>query len=122
MVLIPPGAFTMGSPSDEPGRWGPTESPHQVTLTKAIYVGIHEVTQSEWEYACRAGSTAAFCNGTITDTPCVPLDPNLDQVGWYCGNAAGGTHEVGGKAPNAWGLQDVHGNAWEWCWDKGGES
>jgi hypothetical protein len=48
MVLISAGTFTMGSPGDEPGR-EPNETQHEVTLTKAIYVSIHEVTQSEWQ-------------------------------------------------------------------------
>jgi formylglycine-generating enzyme required for sulfatase activity len=79
--------------------------------------GYRLVTEAEWEYACRAGSTTAFCNGGITNTECSPLDPNLDLVGWYCGNASNTTHDCGGKTANAWGLKDMHGSVWEWCWD-----
>jgi formylglycine-generating enzyme required for sulfatase activity len=79
--------------------------------------GYRLLTESEWEYACRATSTTAFCNGGITNIYCDPLDLNLDQVGWYCGNASSVTHDVGGKAANAWGLKDMHGNVGEWCWD-----
>jgi formylglycine-generating enzyme required for sulfatase activity len=199
MVLVPADtSFSMGSPEDEPGRIPGFETLHQVTLTKAIFVSMYEVTQSEWqavmpwnpsghwgasrpvdqvnwfdavsycnersiaegytpaymitdvvyigppapyhiasatvawnqaangyrllteaewEYACRATSAAAFCNGGITNVHCSPLDPNLDQVGWYCGNEGTTTHDVGTKTANAWGLKDMHGNVQEWCWD-----
>jgi formylglycine-generating enzyme required for sulfatase activity len=79
--------------------------------------GYRLLTEAEWEYACRATSTTAFCNGAITNLACSPLDPNLDLVGWYCGNAGSATHDVGGKTANVWGLKDIHGNVWEWCWD-----
>ena len=82
--------------------------------------GYRLPTEAEWEYACRATSTTAFCNGDITNVDCSPLDPNLDQVGWYCGNASSTTHDVGGKAANLWDLNDMHGNLSEWCWDRAG--
>jgi len=73
-------------------------------------------TEAEWEYACRAGSTTAFANGGITELLC-GYDPNLDAMGWYCGNSGKKTHPVAQKNPNAWGLYDMHGNVYEWCQD-----
>jgi formylglycine-generating enzyme required for sulfatase activity len=73
-------------------------------------------TEAEWEYACRAESTTAFANGSITGTGC-GHDPNLDVMGWYCGNSGKKPHPVAQRKPNAFGLYDMHGNIWEWCQD-----
>jgi formylglycine-generating enzyme required for sulfatase activity len=83
--------------------------------------GYRLPTEAEWEYACRAGSTMAFCDGPILNAyNCGLIDPNLDYVGWYCANAGITTHPVKGKHPNSWNLYDMHGNVCEWCFDNFG--
>jgi len=79
--------------------------------------GYRLPTEAEWEYACRAGSQTAFFNGGITYIECEPVDPILDQAGWYCGNSGLVRHDVGQKQANAWGLYDMQGNLFEHVWD-----
>ncbi len=55
-VYIKPGTFLMGSPSDEPGRWG-DETQHQVTLTQGYYMQTTQVTQGQWEAVMRLRGT-----------------------------------------------------------------
>jgi formylglycine-generating enzyme required for sulfatase activity len=146
-LWIPAGSFTIGcSPGDDECD-PEEKPPHVVNITKGFWIGQTEVTQeayekvtgkklsnykgarfpveevrwndaqsycgragmrlpteAEWEYAARAGSTQS-------------LYGEISAIAWYAGNSRGGTHEVGQKAANAWGLFDTIGNVWEWTLD-----
>jgi formylglycine-generating enzyme required for sulfatase activity len=75
-------------------------------------------TEAEWEYACRAGSSTAYCFG---DDP-----KRLGDYAWFGesedGSIEGNSDEkyqpVAKKKPNGWGLYDMHGNVSEWCLDQ----
>lgn len=62
-------------------------------------------SEAQWEYACRAGQSTNWCGGDVPT-----------EVAWS-GDEYGSTHPVGGKRPNAWGLNDMSGNVWEWTND-----
>ena len=196
LVLVPAGAFLMGSPPGDPDPRENGAPAHRVTITRPFYLGAHEVTvgqfrafveatgyrtdaerdgkggavfdkdmdqivnapefnwrkpgyphvqaadepvvqvswndatafcrwlskregrpfrlptEAEWEYACRAGTTTRWSSGdSLAD---------LETIAWTPKSGTETTHPVGSKAPNAFGLFDMHGNVWEWCLDKFG--
>ena len=193
MRWIGPGRFRMGSPEEEPGRYGKSEynegPQHEVRISEGFWLFDTPVTQAlweavmggnpsrfadrkrpveqvswdeaseflqkinsripglelvlpteaQWEYACRAGTETATYVGPI-DILGDNNAPILDAIAWYGGNSGvgfelesgydssdwpgkqydhsrAGTHPVGQKLPNGWGLYDMLGNVWEWCAD-----
>jgi len=74
-------------------------------------------TEAEWEYACRAGTETAWSFGDDEKV--------LGDYAWYKENAwdidEKYAHQVGLKKPNAFGLHDMHGNVFEWCYDYHGK-
>jgi formylglycine-generating enzyme required for sulfatase activity len=178
LKLIPAGEFDMGSGE---GQGAPDEQPrHCVRITRAFYLGVHEVTQGQYaavtgknhSYFCSSGGgkdkvagaptdsypvervswldAVLFCNKLSEKEGLIPFyqvagervtvsdssgdgyrlpteaeweyasgsDPaDLSAAAWFDANAGGCTHPVGQKRSNRFGLCDMLGNVWEWCWD-----
>jgi formylglycine-generating enzyme required for sulfatase activity len=72
------------------------------------------LSEAEWEYAARSGSSTRWSFGDDEDS--------LETHAWYLGNSVSTTHPVGRKEPNAFGLHDMHGNVWEWVEDCSADS
>lgn len=74
-------------------------------------------TESQWEYACRAGTATALNSGKNLTTTGSNRCSNLDEVAWYYPRSGQNPTTVGNYRENSWGLFDMHGNIIEWCRD-----
>ena len=68
--------------------------------------GYRLPTVEEWRYVAKGGQEFKYSGSD-----------KLDEVGWYYNNSESKTHPVAQKDPNGYGLYDMSGNVWEWCWD-----
>jgi formylglycine-generating enzyme required for sulfatase activity len=75
-------------------------------------------SEAQWEYACRAGTTTPFHFGETLTTELANYDGNYTYGQGLKGTYREQTTNVGSFTANAWGLQDMHGNVWEWCLDR----
>jgi formylglycine-generating enzyme required for sulfatase activity len=111
------------SGSTDPATWGTVPTSNDATWNTVEIVagstGYRLPTEAQWEYACRAGTATPFNTGNNVTTAQANYNGSVYP---YNGNPAGGnlgrTTEVGSYAANAWGLYDMHGNVYEWCWDR----
>lgn len=74
----------------------------------ALWMGCRLPSEAEWEFACGGGNAGQWCCGSSDE---------LRRWAWFSDNSRGLIQDVGALEPNAFGLHDLHGNVWEWCFD-----
>ncbi len=75
-------------------------------------------TEAEWEYAARAGTDTTFYFGQCLSTDKANYNGSYRLEGCFEGVYRGKTIQVASFTPNSWGMYDMHGNVWEWCYDR----
>lgn len=91
---------------NEEGEFGPGMKAKENFLELS---GYRLATEPEWEFACRAGTTTSRYYGLSVDL--------LPNYAWFAANNLNHTRPVGTKKPNDFGLFDMQGNTFDWCYD-----
>jgi len=111
--------YTIDKTIDDPNNFSDKDSVKWDVSFNPLANGYRLPTEAQWEYACRAGTITAFNWGTNQIS--TSRANFYGRGSLYNGSPAGiyrnTTTAVGSFAPNAWGLYDMHGNVYEWCWD-----